>query len=183
MTTDDKYKNLDRVNFWVSNCDSKVSYLLTLQGIILTIILTSSNAATYLLTTLSYKFSCVDFGWKSIFRFLEGVSLYLFFAFIFISLFHAYHTLRARLNPRIFKQNGLETKSILFFETIANRKFSDFVDDQLNQTENQFNNDLDSQIFINSKICQQKFKHYNLAVRYCSWGFISGLLYLILIIK
>ena len=42
MTTDDKYKNLERVNFWVSNCDSKVSYLLTLQGIILTIIFTSN---------------------------------------------------------------------------------------------------------------------------------------------
>jgi hypothetical protein len=183
MTTDDKYKNLDRVNFWVSNCDSKVSYLLTLQGIVLTIIFTSRNATACLLTTLSYKFSCINFGWKSIFRFLEGVSLYLFLAFIFISLFHAYHTLRARLDPKIFKQNGLETKSILFFETIANRKFSDFVNDQLSQTENQLNNDIDSQIFINSKICQQKFKHYNLTVKYYSWGFISGLLYLILTIK
>ena len=185
MTTDDKYKNLDRVINWVSNCDSKVSYLLTLQGIILTIIFTS-NYASCITDTFSYKFSLADFGWKSVFRFLEGVSLYSFLTLILVSLYNAYLTLRARLDPKIFKEKGLTTNSVLFFETIAKRKFVDFVTDQQNTTNtgtNQLDNDIDSQVFINSKICQLKFKHYNLTLKYCGIGFIVGLIYLILTIK
>lgn len=183
MTTDDKYKNLDRVNYWVSNCDSKVSYLLTLQGIILTIIFTS-NYATCIIDTFSYRFSLSDFGWKSVFRFLEGACLYAFLILILMSLYNAYMTLRARLDPKIFKENGLTINSLLFFETIANRKFADFLTDQSNITStNQLDNDIDSQVFINSKICQLKFKHYNLTLKYCSIGFIVGLIYLILTIK
>lgn len=183
MTTDDKYRNLDRVINWVSNCDNKVSYLLTLQGIILTIIFTS-NYAICIVDTFSYKFSFENFGWNSIFRFLEGVSLYTFITLNFISLYNAYLTLRARLDPKVFSENGLTTNSILFFESIANRKFVDFQADQENTSNaNQLDNDIDSQVFINSKICQLKFKHYNLTLKYCSLGFIVGLIYLILTIK
>lgn len=185
MTTDDKYKNLDRVINWVSNCDNKVSYLLTLQGIILTIIFTS-NYATCITDTFSYDFTLVDFGWKSILRFFEGLCLYSFLTLILMSLYNAYLTLRARLDPKIYAENGLSTNSVLFFETIANRKFIDFVTDQQNTTNtantNQLDNDIDSQIFINSKICQLKFKHYNLTLKYCGIGFIIGLIYLILTI-
>lgn len=184
MTTDDKYRNLERVNFWVTNCDSKTSYLLTLQGIILTIIITS-NFSIYIVDTISLKFSFVNFGWNSIFRFLEGLSLYLSMAFVLISLISVYKTLRARLDPKVFNENGLSTNSVLFFETIANRKYVDFVSDQPNTTSSTtiLDNDIDSQIFINSKICQLKFKYYNLALKYCSLGFVSGLIYALLIMK
>lgn len=185
MTTDDKYKNLDRINFWITNCDSKVSYLLTLQGIILTIIFTSSYAGR-LVDTLSYKLSFADFGWQSFLRFIEGVSLYIVVIFIIISLYNAYSTLRARLDPIIFQENGLVTNSVLFFESIANRSFSDFQTDQqrtTNLNSNALDNDIDSQVFINSKICQLKFKHYNMTLKYCKLALITGLIYLILIIK
>lgn len=185
MTTDDKYKNLERVNFWVTNCDSKVSYLLTLQGIILTIIFTSSYAGR-LVVTLSYKLTFMDFGWYSLFRFIEGVSLYSFIVLILISLYNAYSTLRARLDPKIFQEPGLVTNSVLFFETIANRSFIDFQTDQ-QQTTNinsiTLDNDIDSQVFINSKICQLKFKHYNLTLKYCKFALVAGLMYLIMTIK
>lgn len=185
MTTDDKYKNLERVNFWVTNCDSKVSYLLTLQGIILTIIFTS-NYAGRLVVTLSYNLTFNNFGWQSFFRFIEGLSLYAFVVLILISLYNAYSTLRARLDPKIFKEPGLVTNSVLFFETIANRKFSDFQTDQqttTNVNSNTLDNDIDSQVFINSKICQIKFKYYNLTLKYCKLALITGLIYLIMTIK
>lgn len=185
MTTDDKYKNLDRVNYWVSNCDTKVSYLLTLQTIILTVIFTS-NYATCIIDTISYQFSFSDFGWKSFFRFLEGLSLYSFFVLIIFSLYNVYMTLRANLDPKVFQENGLTTESVLFFETIANRSFLNFISDQqttTNVNSNALDNDIDSQIFINSKICQLKFKHYNLTLKYSSIGFIVGLIYLILTLK
>lgn len=185
MTTDDKYKNLDRVNFWVSNCDSKISYLLSLQGIILTIIYTS-NYAGRLLVTLSYHLTFNNFGWQSFFRFLEGLSLYTFMILILLSLYNAYSTLRARLDPKIFREPGLVTNSVLFFETIANRSFSDFQADQLLKTNGNsttLDNDIDSQVFINSKICQLKFKHYNMTLKYCKLAVIAGLIYLIFTIK
>lgn len=185
MTTDDKYKNLDRVNFWVTNCDTKVSYLVTLQGIILTIIFTS-NYASRLVETLSYKLTFANFGWQSFFRFIEGVCLYAFIFLIVLSLYNAYSTLRARLDPKAFKEPGLTLNSVLFFETIAKRKFSDFISDQsgvTNVNSNSLDNDIDSQVFINSKICQLKFKHYNLALKYCKFAFVVGLIYLIMTIK
>ena len=182
MKTEDKYKNLERVILWITNCDNKVSYLLTLQGIVLTVIFTS-NYSGALLETLSYKFSFVNFGWKSILKFLEGLSLYAFFITVFISFYNAYRTLRARLDPKIFSESNLETNSVLFFESIANKKFTDFILAQGNLDEAQLNNDIDSQVFINSKICQLKFKHYNLALKYSKFGFALGLLYLILRLK
>jgi hypothetical protein len=185
MTTDDKYKNLDRVNFWITNCDSKVSYLLTLQGIILTIIFTSSYAGR-LVVTLSYKFTFADFGWYSFLRFIEGVSLYTFIVFILASLYNAYSTLRARLDPKIFQEVGLVTKSVLFFGAIANRSFTDFQTDQQTMTNlnsNTLDDDIDSQVFINSKICQLKFNYYNMTLKYCKFAAIGGLIYLIMTIK
>lgn len=185
MTTHDKYKNLERVNFWVTNCDSKVSYLLTLQGIILTIIFTSSYADR-LIVTLSYNLQFADFGWTSFFRFIESVSLYSFILLILISLYNAYLTLRARLDPKIFKEPGLVTNSVLFFETIANRSFNDFQTDQRSNTNvnsTKLDNDIDSQVFINSKICQLKFKHYNLTLKFCKFALLTGVIYLIMTIK
>ena len=185
MTTDDKYKNLERVNFWVSNCDSKVSYLLTLQGIILTIIFTSSYAGR-LVVTLSYRLTFNNFGLDSFLRFVEGMSLYSFIILILISLYNAYLTLRARLDPKIFQEPGLVTNSVLFFETIANRSFNDFQTDQqmtTNVNSPALDNDIDSQVFINSKICQLKFKHYNLTLKYCKFALVTGLIYLIMTIK
>lgn len=186
MTTDDKYKNLERVNFWVANCDSKVSYLMTLQGIILTIIFTSNYSAC-VLKTFSYRFTFENFGWNSAFLFLEGLCLYSFFTLIFLSLINIYLTLKARIDPKVYKENGLTLKSDLFFVTIANKKFTDFVASQQNNTipatSLKLDNDIDSQVFINSKICQLKFKYYNLTLRYCGLGFIFGLFYIVLRLK
>lgn len=185
MTTEDKYKNLERVISWIANCDSKVSYLLALLGIILTIIFTSSYAGR-LVITLSYKLTFINFGWQSFFRFIESLSLYTFIILILFSLYNAYSTLRARLDPKIFHEPGLVINSVLFFETIANRTFAEFLTDQqatTNVNSNTFDNDIDSQIFINSKICQLKFKHYNLTLKYCKIALIAGLIYLIMTIK
>lgn len=182
MTTDDKYKNLDRVINWVSNCDNKVSYLLALQGIILTIIFTSNN--TYIIRTLTYNFSLADSVWGAVLKFFEGICLYTYIMLNVLSLFNAFLTLKARLNPDIYEEHGLNTNSVLFFDSIANRKFNDFVTDlQITTKNNQLDNDIDSQVFIISKICQLKFKHYNLALKYCGIGFLIGMAYLILTIK
>ena len=182
MKTDDKYKNLERVNFWVTNADTKVSYLLALQGIIITLVFTSGIRDTFI-KTMSYKFSFNNIDWLSIVRFIEGLSLYVAFFLILISIFNIYKTLKARLSSDVFNENGLETNSLIFFETIANRKYVDFVNDQNNLSEGEINNQIDSQVFINSKICQTKFRHYNLALKYCCISLLPVFIYTLIRIK
>jgi hypothetical protein len=114
------------------------------------------------------------------------MSLYAFTVLILLSLYNAYSTLRARLDPKIFRESGLVTNSVLFFETIANRNFADFLTDQqgtTNVNSNSLDNEIDSQVFIISKLCQLKFKHYNLTLKYCKLALIVGLIYLIMMIK
>ena len=37
-------QNLDRVNMWIGNCDQKASLLLTMLGVVITVICTSDFA-------------------------------------------------------------------------------------------------------------------------------------------
>lgn len=182
MKTDDKYKNLERVNFWITNVDTKVSYLLALQGIIITLVFTSGIRDTFI-NTMSYVFSFTNINWLSIVRFIEGLSLYIAFFLLLISLFNIYKTLKARLSSEVFDESGLKTNSLMFFETIAKRKYVDFVNDQKNLSEEEINNQIDSQIFINSKICQTKFKHYNIALKYCCLSLIPLFIYTLIRMK
>ncbi len=182
MTIDDKYKNLERVNNWVINADTKVSYLLAIQGIVLTLVFTS-NINTSLIETISYRFDFKDITWLSFMRFIEGCSFYCFLFFAMFSLANIYKTLRARLDPVVFKESGLITNSLLFFDTIANKPFLDFKSEQESLTEQELMSHIDSQIFINSKICQKKFKHYNLALKYCCIALIPTIVYVLIRIK
>jgi len=43
MNKDEEYQNLERVNSWINNVDTKISYMLAFIGIIATIIFTNDN--------------------------------------------------------------------------------------------------------------------------------------------
>ncbi|NME66498.1 hypothetical protein [Flammeovirga aprica] len=182
MKTEDRYKNLERVNYWVANADTKVSYLLAIQGIILTLVFTSSiNIA--ILKTIGYRFDFTNITWASSMRFIEGISLYCFLIFVILSFVNIYKTLKAQIDSSVFQELDLKTNSLLFFETIANRKFKDFESEQISLSDQELDSHIDSQVFINSKICQKKFKHYNLSLRYCCISLIPAIVYVILRIK
>lgn len=179
MNTEDRYKNLDRINYWISNCDTKVSYLLAFQGIILTIILTSGFSDT-IFKVFSFKLSFENFGINSIINFLKGLTLSLSLLFAIVSISHAFISLRAKLNPRVYKERGLITNSYLYFDSIANREYLDFKKEQDDLSQQQLNDQIDSQIFINSKICQFKFIQYNQTLKKCAISLIIFLAYFIL---
>ncbi len=59
---------LENTKHWISNCDSKVSYLLTVNGVILTIIFTSDNAK-YIAETINYVPTTSIFNEGHLFKF------------------------------------------------------------------------------------------------------------------
>lgn len=175
MNLDDKYRNLDRVHFWIENADSKVSYFLALQGIVLTIIFTSSLTKT-IVKTLAYEFCFTNISYINIVKFIEALSLYMFLTLISFSFSYIFKALKANIN------SDLNVKSSLFFGHIANKEFHSFIEDQ-KMSEFELENEIDSQVYISSKICKLKFESYNLAINFCLFSIIPALIYLLIIVK
>jgi hypothetical protein len=172
-------KKLELINQWISNCDTKSSFILTFYGVILTIIFTSTVGGT-MIDSLSYvkdekvnKDSCLHF---MIFILTIG-----FFITSIITFYQIYLTLKGRVDSKIYKQAKLNVDSNIFFGSIALKSFDEFQIQSLTQTEDDYLNDLNSQIFINSNIVTKKFKHYNISLL---WMFISlGIFLLYIILK
>lgn len=161
-------KRLELVNQWITNCDTKSSFILTFYGVMLTIIFTSDMGKEMMNV---FSFEVADkWNWESVKNFLLFILVIAFLGSIGKSFYHIYNTLRARINSDVYEQTGLITSSNLFFGTIAQKNFQDFEQATNKESEEDYLKDLNSQIFINSKIADEKFKHYNKSI---CWTFIS----------
>lgn len=167
---------------WTSNCDSKVSYILTINGVILTIILTSENSK-FLYNTLQYiptsKFC--DFG--NIINFFEFASLLCFLGFILVSLFYAFTALKARVDPNIFSEDKELNDSNIFWGTISKKKFTDYKNAVYTINDDLLKADLINQVYVTSKICNKKFERYNNSLRFTAFAYIALIVYVIIRVK
>ncbi|WP_291601655.1 Pycsar system effector family protein [Bacteroides sp.] len=171
-------KKLEFINQWIFNCDTKSSLVLTFLGVIVTIIFTS-DIGHDMIATLHFR--CADHISKSnIINLISLVCAIAFCVSIIISIYQLYQTLRGRVNPIIYEQQGLQLKSNIFFKTIQSRGFSEYETDTNSENEEQYLNDLNSQIYINSKIVESKFKHYNSSLKAILYGFGSFLFFVLL---
>jgi hypothetical protein len=172
-------KKLELLNQWIANCDTKSSFILTFYGVVLTIIFTSNIGGEMI---NSFSFSKADeTNCESIRNFILVLTTIAFFITSIITFYQIYSTLKGRIDPKVYQQNGLKTNSNVFFGSIALKTFLDFESESNNEDEPNFLNDINSQVYINSKIVDQKFKHYNKSL---FWMFISlGILILYLIVK
>lgn len=168
---------LELINSWISNCDTKSSFLLALNGIVLTFML-SSDFSDKIRKTLSYRLGEVDFF--SIVNFIEFTLLVLLFISILTCFYNIYYTLIGRVNPNFYKQQDLVTESNLFFGTIAEKKYSDFFQKIEIEDEIAIRKDLTSQIMINAKIAKMKFEYYNRSILFTFGNLILGFLYFLI---
>lgn len=150
-------RNLDRINMWISNCDQKTSFLLTLLGVALTIIL-SSDAVKLIKNLLINPF--LEYWRKGIgdfdcYLFFVALLLIVGFVFCFSSVFFLLLSLRAKTNYNAYREAGMEEKSLFFFGTISKMTYSEF-----SQARNNRYNDLTSQVYVNSIICTKKYNNY-----------------------
>lgn len=153
--------NLNRINLWIDNCDKKASFLLAFVGVSLTIFFTS-NITIKIKEQLVIPFFSYwkdGIGGICFLRFTIGVCLIVGLFCILCALLNLLYCLRARTDYSKFKQLGIESKSLMFYQHIASMHYSDFC-----KAQNNHYNDLRSQIYINACICTDKFKYYNKAL-------------------
>lgn len=143
-------KNLERIIGFVANCDSKVSYLLSAVGIILTILFTvKPTNLNFLKSALGSDETNVLLGFSvliiilSSFYFLQGV-----------------YQLSQALTARTKIHSG-NSSSMIFFGAISAQAGSHDYLQSIEQTDYSYREDLACQIYINSKICTEKFERYN----------------------
>ncbi|MCM3444742.1 Pycsar system effector family protein [Metabacillus halosaccharovorans] len=180
-------KTLERVNFWINNCDTKISFSLAFAGILLGGFF-SSSIITGSLNKLINKMLNIDAlkeYWEI--KLLE-VSILVLIAFVvclICAIIYLFRAKKGTIDPSIYEQSELTTNSILFFGTIANQQFQAFKQKATTVSQADLQNDYLSQVYINSKICQRKFTLYNIGVKYMmfSTGLFVLLNVLFLLIK
>ena len=160
--------SLDRINGWINSCDSKAGTVLALTGVLLTIIFTN-DGLTAMYNVLQKSIPPVNFC-TVLYLGLLGISaLVLGYGMVRLVL-----TLVARIDSNVYKESGMITDSVLFFGKISNRaSYQIFQSDVLNMKKEDYLKDLLSQIYINSKIANEKHVNYNKGIKWTIIGFIA----------
>lgn len=175
--TEKSLKKLEFINQWISNCDTKSSFVMTFFGIIITIIFTS-NIGNEMIQSISFS-KANEIDWKSVRRFITLLITISFFISAVITLYNIYLTLIGRIDSKIYSQEKLNVNSNIFFGGISEKTFKDFETETNGENDDKYLNDINSQIFINSNIVNEKFKHYN---RSLLWLLVTFGLFLIYIL-
>lgn len=161
MNKDEKYQNLERVNSWINNVDTKISYMLAFIGIIATIIFTNDNVIK---TIKVYIDNVLNFTLKDIANLLSFLLLILTGAMVLCISRSIYHLLKAS-TATIKSNNKSQEDSLLFFGSISkNQSFEEFKEKVENSDEDKIEDDILMQIYNNSVICNKKFENYNKAI-------------------
>ena len=152
---------LESVNSWLNNCDQKAGILLTVVGVAITVILTS-DFMKYLRSYIFAPFmqfcsenSDLSFSWS---RFTVFVLLTIAVALLVTSCIYLFRAISANIDyGKMYQENpSLVKTSYIFFGTISQMKYDDFKKGGV-----EFEEDLKSQIYVNSRIATRKFKNYN----------------------
>lgn len=152
---------LDTVNSWVNNCDQKAGILLTVVGVAVTVIMTS-DFVKYLRQYIFAPFVDYCQGNNQLLfscgRFVVFVLLSVVCAMLITTFYYLLKAISANIDyKKMYDDNpGLERTSYIFYGTISGMKFDDF-----KQRGIKFEDDLKSQIYVNSRIATAKFVNYN----------------------
>jgi hypothetical protein len=151
LTNDELKEILDRIVAFIANCDSKVSYLLSVFGVVFTILLT--------LKFPNLNFINITFSKLPINYWVIGVILIMVVSLLFFlkGLYHFSRVLFARIECSNY------SPSKIFFGHISkyNPDYNHYLLSINNTTVEQYREDLASQIYTNSIICNKKFENYN----------------------
>ncbi len=165
MNQDEKEKiqntTLDRINFWIGNGDAKVSFVISFTGIFLGFIFASDSINA---SIKGYIKNISVANQQTAKLILSALVLILFIvAIYFISraIYYFLKALQAKITPSEFRQSGLETKSLLFWGSISSTDYTAYKQQLDNVRAQDLENDLDSQVYINSIITTRKFAMYN----------------------
>lgn len=166
-TKEDLYRTYDRVNQWITNCDTKASIVIAGLGVGMALLLSKDYILKY--KAVITKFMTPVTPNSSFLMCLLFVAV----AMIGCGCYSIYKVLVPNVDPKVYQQAGLTTKSLLFFSTIAaHNDFDVFRQNVRGANTDEFISDLKSQIFMCSKICDIKFKSYNRGLKLICVGVV-----------
>ncbi|PAL04094.1 Pycsar system effector family protein [Peribacillus simplex] len=160
---------LERIQFWIGNVDAKISFLLSLSGALLGFMFASDSIDGTIHSYIGLK----ELDWRMWVAIINGTVFVATVFFISKAIIHFLKALKGRIDSNVYRQQGLEVKSLIFWGTIAeNKRYVDFKDSLDAETEETILNDLSSQVYINSKITKRKFEIYNNGIKALSISII-----------
>ncbi|OBA05420.1 hypothetical protein A9D36_09435 [Bacillus subtilis] len=170
---DDAYKNLDRINYWITNSDSKSSFVLAFLGIFLGVLF-SSELLYDVLRKIGQILLVHDF--KKLSFYLAALSSIILTGFLF--LFGAackfiLDSLKPKVDSNEFIDYGIKANSNLHFQSIAEKNFKEFYSENKRiDSEEDLIKDIESQVYINSLIATEKFTSFKKAMSFTKWSLL-----------
>lgn len=142
------YKNLERVNNWISNSDTKAGVIVAFNGILF----------TYLIA----KFPLIKVITSQRFLDMGSLCLYLIFIVYFVMLMMSVFRAFRAINPNIKEK----IPSVFFFYTISQMDLDKFNKKMRELTTESIEEELINQTFVNSKIAATKFINLKDSLKY-----------------
>lgn len=147
------------VKEWINNADLKISILAAFMAIILGYIIVDSNS-----NVIDKIINVINNGYISKIHVIKGILVLALYSTTLLSIIKLLEALKAKINIKEYKDKKITTNSLMFYGSISNLDYSEYINKVKNQSEESKMNDIYSQIYINSKICNKKFKCYNLGL-------------------
>lgn len=164
FTKEDGYRNLENINSWINNSDTKASILLGLIGVFLTMLFSDSSFFKKIFAILNNALSKITFS-DILYLIFIILSIILFLLGVFKLFKVLVPTLKIKINS---KRN-----SILYFGSISeHQNCKDFKLSVLEIEEEDLIDDILNQIYINSTICKNKFDNFTFGFKYSIFGMI-----------
>ena len=154
---------LDRINQWIVNCDNKSMILVTLMGIIVGILFATSYIGKLLNI---YSYICLHLTFFNLFYLMISIFS---ISLILVGIWYIIQSFVAK--TEIPTEEGLITNSLIYYSTISDYEYGDYVKNVKCLDEESLKQEIISQIYINSKICTKKFENYNKGLKFSIWGF------------
>lgn len=170
-------KTLDRINEWINNSDNKAISVLGFSGVIFTIFFTT-NAIYPLIKLFTMALENTAFL-EMMYLIILVISVFCALI-ILLGIYHLILSIFAHVNINEFDEEGIITNSLIFFGSISKLDFDKFKHRFNELNSNNIQEELISQIYINSKIASNKFRHYNKGLRNLILG-SSGMLVVLFI--
>lgn len=151
ITKDELENNLNRVHEWIRGADNKVSILLALEGIIITLLISDS---------ISSVISDLRYGCWSTILLIAGL------VFLFVSAYKAIMAIIPRL------KRGKKPLSLLYFGDVACMDLQSYEEKMRKMSEKDYEDQLLEQIHISSVIASSKHKHFRDSIIALSLAFL-----------
>lgn len=170
---------LELVNSWINNCDQKASILLSVMGVAITLMLTSDFTKflrNYIFEPFVLYISVKGEFQFSLSRFTVFFLLLITVCTLLMTFYYLFRAIKANIDyEKLVNENpDLEKTSRIFFGAISKISYEEFKKVTIKQEE-----DLKTQIYVNSKIATEKYNNYNKGLSWFKIAlFTTGLLFL-----